>query len=197
MFGPFGELVLFLQRQSAHESLQSCAAKRGNLQKIAGSFMSSLSDAFQAAVQLSSGGAGSAPYPEDRNPFTEDVTKPTAAALAAPVSPPAAAAAAAVAETGAANPFSDSEEESQNVGKWKQLESESENSTSPWAEGKLQEKVEGEKDWEIGKGVLVPHQFSVFFCLYIVDFIKQGLGRGGLKRCWRLSSEVQEDQTLC
>ena len=134
--------------------------------------MSSLSDAFQAAVQLSggAGGAGSTPYPEDRNPFTEDVTKPTAPASAAPapVSP--------AAETGAANPFSDSEEESKGAGNWKQLESESENSTSPWAEGKLQEKVEGEN-----------------CVLLFVVVIKQGLGRGGLKRCWRLSSEVQED----
>ena len=141
--------------------------------------MSSLSDAFQAAVQLSSGGSGSTPYPEDRNPFTEDVTKPTAAPLAAPVSPAAAAAPAPVsppaAETGAANPFSDSEEESQNVGKWKQLESESENSTSPWAEGKLQEKVEGEKDWEIGKGGLVPP----ILCGFVCSLVKHGLGRGG------------------
>ena len=136
-------------QEVAHESLQQCAARRQNLQRIAGSFMASLSKAFQAAVSNSGpmasigsmGSTGSSGYtvptnaPEEGlNPFTEDVLRdasplPKDPAAQSPVHPPAVA----------SNPFPDSDSASgaesgpPDPGKWKLLESESENSTSPWA----------------------------------------------------------------
>lgn len=127
-------------QEVAHESLQQCAARRQNLQRIAGSFMTSLSKAFQAAVSSSSrsmasmASTGSSGYavanvpPDGLNPFTEDVLR-EATPVAKDPAPPT-----------ASNPFPDSDSASgaesgpPDPGKWKPLESESENSTSPCAQ---------------------------------------------------------------
>eukprot|EP00435_Cladocopium_sp_Y103_P053942 s413_g17.t1 len=125
-------------QEVAQESLQQCAARRQNLQRIAGSFMTSLSKAFQAAVSNISDSSRSSGYTvpanvpaeDGLNPFTEDVLREaTPVSPKDPQGPPPTA----------SNPFPDSDSASgaesgpPDPGKWKPLESESENSTSPWA----------------------------------------------------------------
>eukprot|EP00913_Durusdinium_trenchii_P021678 g20368.t1 len=132
------------------ESLRACWAKRSRLREISDTWSSTLSGALQTASALARPAEPPAGYADALNPFTDDLlndaSPASAHAAVAPAAapapetraassttPPAAVTAAvsvAVPELGVAtNPFDAESDREEEAGEWKQLESESENST--------------------------------------------------------------------